>query len=98
MYGRRFKIGLELKRKSFELSRYQTGQIVFIKMLLLNRDFQEALDVCDALRGSEIENPRIIEASLAEVYYYAGELIFSPALCSKDEAYLFEIYQVRQKF
>ncbi len=72
-----FKKGLELKKKSYELSRYQTEQIIFIKMLILNKDFHGALDVCNTLMGRGIENPRIIKTSQAEVFYYVGELEIS---------------------
>ena len=67
-----FKKALEYKEKSFWLDPYSTGNIVFTELLMLNRDFNRAAEVCNII----INNDRspMTKFRLGEILYYSGDL------------------------
>jgi TolB-like protein len=67
-----FKKALEYKEKSFWLDPYNTGNIVFTELLMLNKDFSRAAEVCNII----INNDRspMTKFRLGEILYYSGDL------------------------
>jgi len=67
-----FKKALEYKEKSFWMDPYNTSNIVFTELLMLNRDFSRAEEVCNII----INNDRspMTKFRLGEIFYYAGDL------------------------
>jgi TolB-like protein/TPR repeat protein len=79
---------LRYKEKSFLLNPYALSNIVYVEILLLNRDFDTALEVCSLLEKLDISS--LAKFQLGEVYYYRGDL-------DKSES-IFEGFQVPMTF
>jgi len=63
---------LEYKKRAFWLNPYAFSNIVYAEMLLLNRDFDTAIDVCQL--AEKLDSSLMARFYLAEVFYYRGEL------------------------
>ncbi len=67
-----FKKALEYKENSFLLSSSSINNIVYAELLMLNKEFDKALDVC---KNIERNNPSYFtKFRLGEIYYYMGDL------------------------
>ncbi len=67
-----FKKALEYKEKSFWLDPYTVNNIVYSEFLMLNGEFQEAIEVCTII---EKNDPSLSSRfRLGEIYYYFGDL------------------------
>jgi TolB-like protein len=67
-----FERALQFKEKSFWLDPSTIDNMTYAEMLMLRKDFQEALDVCD-LMSRHSPSP-LIKFRIGEIYYYMGEL------------------------
>jgi TolB-like protein len=67
-----FKKALEYKEKSFWLDPYNTNNIVFTELLMLNRDFSRAAEVCNIIMNND-RSP-MTKFRLGEILYYLGDL------------------------
>ncbi len=67
-----FKKALEYKENSYLLSPASFNNIVYAELLMLNKEFDKALDVCKQM---ERNNPSsFTKFRLGEIYYYMGDL------------------------
>lgn len=67
-----FNKALEHKENSFLLSPSSINNIVYAELLMLNKEFDKALDVC---KNMERNNPSsFTKFRLGEIYYYMGDL------------------------
>jgi TolB-like protein len=67
-----FKKALEYKERSFLLNSSSINNMVYAELLMLNKEFNKALDVC---RNTERNNPSsLTKFRLGEIYYYMGDL------------------------
>jgi tetratricopeptide (TPR) repeat protein len=69
---------LRYKKKSFWLNPYALSNMVYAELLLLNRDFDDALEVCSLL--DKFDSSNLARFQLGEIYYYRGELEKSQAI------------------
>ncbi len=67
-----FDKALELKEKAFEQDMFGKDNMVLAELLLLNRNFKRALELCSHLRISLPQE--VIDVRMGEIYYYLGEL------------------------
>ena len=79
---------LRFKERSFWLNPYALGNMVYVELLLLDRDFDKALEVCSLLEKLDTSN--LAKFQLGEVYYYRGDLDKSKAI--------FQSFEVPMKF
>jgi len=67
-----FEMALQYKEKSFWLDPSDIDNITYAELLMLKKDFQKALDVCNLMRR---HSPSLlIKFRIGEIYYYMGEL------------------------
>jgi TolB-like protein len=67
-----FNRALEYKEKGFWLNPYAIGNVVYTELLMLDRQFYKALDICHIL---EKHDPSLMaKFRKGEIYYYMGEL------------------------
>jgi TolB-like protein len=69
---------LAYKKKAFWLNPYDFNNIVYAELLLMNRDFDAAIDVC--LLAEKLDASLSVRFFLGQVYYYRGELDRSRSL------------------
>lgn len=69
---------LEDKKRAFWLNPYDFNNIVYAELLLLNRDFDAAIEVCRL--AEKLDVSLSVRFFLGEVYYYRGELDQSRSL------------------
>lgn len=62
-----FKKALEFKEKSFWLNPYDLGNIVYAKLLMLGREFDKAVEICDILEKND---------SSLKSKYLSGEILY----------------------
>ncbi len=67
-----FDKALELKEKAFEQDMFGKDNLVLAELLLLNKDFKRALELCSHLRISLPHE--MLDARMGQIYYYSGEL------------------------
>ena len=67
-----FQKALEYKRRSFAGNPYSFGNLVYAELLMLNRDFANALSVLEIIRNYDPDKMAL--ARMGEIYYYMGEL------------------------
>lgn len=79
---------LRFKEKSFWLNPYALSNMVYAELLLLDRDFDKALEVCSLLEKLDTSN--LAKFQLGEVCYYQGDL-------DKSES-IFESFEVPLTF
>jgi len=73
-----FAKALKYKENSFLLNPYDLNNIVFAKLLMLNREFLKAIEICELL---EKNDPSLMTRFLlGEIFYYVGELEKSRAI------------------
>ena len=95
-YGRNgdkadFRKALEYKERSFWLNPYDLGNIVYANLLMLNKEFGKALEVCDVL--GKLDDTFMSTFLRGEIYYYmsaldAGRSVFKTLL---DESFEYKI-------
>jgi tetratricopeptide (TPR) repeat protein len=73
-----FKRAIEYKEKNFWLNPYTLGNVVYAELLMLNREFHKAIEVCNILKKHDSSQLAIF--SLGDIYYYSGNLDKSEAL------------------
>lgn len=67
-----FERALQYKEKSFWLDPNNIDNMTYTEMLMLKKDFQEALAVCNLM--SRHSPSLIIQFRIGEIYYYMGQL------------------------
>ena len=72
------KRALEYKKKAFWLNPYAFSNIVYAELLMLDRDFDMAIDVCRL--AEKLDASLSARFFLGELYYYRGELDRSRSL------------------
>lgn len=73
-----FEKALKYKEKSFWLNPYAISNIVYAELLMLNREFEKAVEVCDILKKHD--SSQIAKFRLGDIYYYSGNLDKSEAI------------------
>lgn len=76
-----FRRALACKEKSFWMNMYSIQNLSYSELLMLNRDFDRALAVCEAIRA--VEQGKIPLFRMSEIYYFRGELDRSEALLDR---------------
>lgn len=67
-----FEKALLYKEKSFWLNPYAIGNVVYAELLMLDKEFYKAIEVCSII---EKNDPSLMAYfRLGEIYYYLGEL------------------------
>ncbi len=67
-----FDKALEYKERGFVLNPSAVDNVKFAELLMLKREFYEAIDVCKFIEGSD--SSLITKSMLGEIYYYSGLL------------------------
>ncbi len=67
-----FTKALELNQESYFLRPYHIKNIRYAELLMLNRDFNTALIVCEGIQGGEAS--LLADFYKGEIYYYMGDL------------------------
>ncbi len=67
-----FKKALELNNENYLTNPFHVNNIVFAELLMLNKEFDRALLICDDIQGNE--SSLMAEFRKGEIYYYMGEL------------------------
>jgi len=75
-----FEKALEFKEKSRWLNPLSIHNIVYTELLMLNREYYKAINICNNIRQI---SPSIIDFRLAEIYYYMGDLYNSETIFQK---------------
>ena len=71
---------IEYKEKSRWLNPLSIHNIVYIELLMFNREYYRAIDICSNIRQI---SPSIVDFRLAEIYYYMGDLYNSETIFQK---------------
>jgi TolB-like protein len=75
-----FEKALEFKEKSRWMDPLSINNIAYTELLMLNREYYDAIDICRNIRQIA---PSIVDFRLAEIYYYMGDLFNSEAIFQK---------------
>ncbi len=67
-----FEKAMKLKKQAYYQKPHGKENIVLIEMLLINKDFKEALKICNDLKNFTL--PEIISLWEGKIYYYSGKL------------------------
>jgi len=67
-----FKKALEYKEKSFLLNPSSINNMVYAELLMLNKEYNKALDVCKITERNN--SSALTKFRLGEIYYYMGDL------------------------
>jgi hypothetical protein len=73
-----FKKALEYKEKSFWLNPYGINNLVYAELLMLNKEFYRALEICNIVEKQDYS--LMSKFRLGEIYYYLGDLETSKAI------------------
>jgi len=73
-----FKKAAEYKEKSFWLNPYGINNLVYAELLMLNKEFYEAISVCNIVEKQDYS--LMAKFRLGEIYYYLGDLETSKAI------------------
>jgi len=73
-----FDKALEYKEKSFWLNPYDLSNITYAELLMLNKEFNKAIKVCNIIKKND--SSLMIYFRLGEIYYYLGDLDKSRAI------------------
>jgi len=73
-----FKKALEYKEKSFWLNPYGLNNLVYAELLMLNKEFYKAIEVCNIMEKQDYS--LMAKLRLGEIYYYLGDLDSSKAV------------------
>lgn len=79
-----FDNALKYKEKSFWLNPHDLSNIIYAELLMLNKEFNKAIEVCNSIK--EYDSSLMTNFRLGEIYYYLGELDKSSALFNQFEA------------
>ncbi len=78
---------LEFKEKSFLLNPYGLNNIVYAELLMFNKEFYDAIDVCSIVE--KLDYSMIAKFRLGQIYYYMEHLEESKAVFQQfDNAHL----------
>jgi TolB-like protein len=75
-----FKKALEFKEKSRWLDPLSINNIAYTELLMLNREYYKAINICNNIRQI---SPFMVDFRLAEIYYYMGDLYSSETIFQK---------------
>jgi TolB-like protein len=67
-----FDKALQYKEKSFWMNPYDIGNIVYAKLLMLNREFDKAIEVCKVINRDDSSS--MVNFLLGEIYYFKGDV------------------------
>ena len=67
-----FESALEYKEKSFWLKPFSLDNVVFVELLLLDREFSKAIEVCNIIQKTD--QTQFANFNLGVVFYYLGDL------------------------
>ncbi len=73
-----FKKALEYKEKSFWLNPYGLNNLVYVELLMLNKEFYKAIDICNIVEKQDYS--LMAKFRLGEIYYGLGHLEESKAV------------------
>jgi len=73
-----FKKALEYKEKSFWLNPYGINNLVYAELLMLNKEFYKAIEVCNIVEKHDYS--LMAKFRIGENYYYLGDLDSSKAI------------------
>lgn len=79
-----FNKAIEYKEKSFLLNPYDLHNIVYTELLMLNKDFYKAIEVCNIIEKHDYS--QMVKFRLGEIHYYMGDLEKSQAIFQQFEA------------
>ena len=71
---------IEYKEKSRWLNPLSIHNIAYTELLMFNREYYRAMDICSNIRQI---SPSIVDFRLAEIYYYMGDLYHSETIFQK---------------
>ncbi len=73
-----FNKALEYKEKSFWLNPYELYNLIYAELLMLNKEFYRALEICNIVEKQDYS--LMAKFRLGEIYYYLGDLETSKAI------------------
>jgi len=73
-----FKKALHYKEKSFWLNPYGLNNLIYAELLMLNKEFYKAIDICNIVEKHD--SSLMAKFRLGEIYYYLGDLDSSKAI------------------
>jgi TolB-like protein len=73
-----FNKALEYKEKSFWLNPYGLNNLIYTELLMLNKEFHRALEICNIVEKQDYS--LMAKFRLGEIYYYLGDLDTSKAI------------------
>lgn len=73
-----FKKAMEFKEKSFWLNPYGLNNVIYAELLMLNKEFHEAINVCNIIE--KLDCSFMAKFRLGEIYYCLGYLDESKAV------------------
>ena len=73
-----FNKALEFNRESYYLRPYHINNVRFAELLMINRDYDEALNLCEGIQGGK--SSLIVDFLKGEIYYYMGNMDMSEAI------------------
>jgi TolB-like protein len=73
-----FKKALEYKEKSFWLNPYGLNNLIYAELLMLNKEFYKAIDICNIVE--KLDSSLMAKFRLGEIYYGLGHLEESKAV------------------
>jgi len=81
-----FGKALEYKEKSFWQNPYALGNIAYSELLMLNKEFINAIEICNIIK--KIDYSLMSNFRLGEIYYYLGDLDKSKAIFQQMDSTL----------
>lgn len=78
-----FNKALELNEESYYLRPYHVNNLIYAELLMLNKEYERALMVCNGIQGGE--SSLMSDFRIGEIYYYLGDLNNSKAIFSRLE-------------
>jgi len=78
-----FEKALEYKERNFWINPHSLGNIVYAELLMLKKEFYEAMHVCNIVKKND--SSLLANFRLAEIYYYWGDLDKSKAIFQQFE-------------
>jgi len=81
-----FDKALGYKEQSFLLNPYDVGNVVYAELLMLDKQFDRAINICNIIKDHDPSS--LAKFRLGEIYYYQGNLDESEKLFSQFETSL----------
>jgi len=78
-----FNKALKLNEESYYLRPYHVNNLGYAELLMLNKEYERALMVCNGIQGGE--SSLMSDFRIGEIYYYLGDLNNSKAIFSRIE-------------